>query len=111
MQSFAWAMLIDSLFLEVLILKEKKEKQVLIPLSLLHDIIDFLDQYDIPLFPENARVEHAEIMSCLISKLAKLNIRESYSQIVFAQDDDSRDMARMEYLKRKYYHHVFTTRA
>ena len=86
-----------------------KEKQVLISLSLLHDIVDFLDQYDVPLFPESARAEHTEIMDYLIGKLAKLKIRESYSQIVCAADDDSRDMARMEYLERKYYHHVFTT--
>jgi len=88
-----------------------KEKNVLIPLWLFNDIIDLLDQWDISSYPENIRTEHSEIMYFLIEKCARLRLHDAYSSIVYANGDESRNKARKEYLERKYYHHLFSTRA
>jgi hypothetical protein len=89
-----------------------KEKQVLIPFSLLNDIVDLLDRWDdIASYPENLKTDYKEVMHCLIDKLARLKLHDSYSQLFYANDDESRYNARMEYLKRKHYLHLFNTRA
>jgi hypothetical protein len=90
-----------------------KERQVLIPLWLLDDIVDLLDLWDdISSYPENVRTDYAEVMQFLIEKLIKVRLHESYSHVVFAKDDESRNNARIEYLKRKHYYRQFAaTRA
>jgi hypothetical protein len=89
-----------------------KEKQALIPFWLLNDIVDLLDRWDdISSYPENVKTDYEEVMHYLIDKLARLKLHESYSQIFNANDDELRYNARIEYLKRKHYLHLFNTRA
>jgi len=90
-----------------------KERHVLIPLWLLDDIVDLLDLWDdISCYPENVRNDYAEVMNLLIEKLIKVKLHEAYAQIVFAKDNESRDKARIDYLKRKHYYRQFAaTRA
>ena len=83
--------------------KVLKEKQVLIPVWLFHDIIDLLDQWHgISAYPENIKSDYYEIMGCLLDKLVKLRLHDSYSRIIYAKTDEQRENARLEYLRRKY---------
>ena len=90
-----------------------KEKQVLLPLSLLNDIFDLLESWDeISSCPENLKAVYEKSLSLLSEKLVKIKIRDSYSNIVLANDDDSREKARIDYMKRKHFYHQYvSTRA
>ena len=92
---------------------DMKEKQVLMPLSLINDIVDLLETWDeISCCPENLRANYEKSLNLLSEKLVKIKIRDSYSNIVLANDDDSREKARIDYMKRKHFYHQYvSTRA
>lgn len=77
-------------------------KKVLIPLSLLEIIIEVLEA----LKPQDHSVIHyecAEILWRLKEIIQKLELRDAYSNIIFANDECERDIARVEYLRQKSY--------
>jgi len=72
-------------------------KNVLIPLSLLNCIIEFLIELDLSEYHE-LRYEYCEILWVLNLKKQRIGLRQSYAKILEAVDDDDRDDARMRYL-------------
>ena len=75
-------------------------KNVMIPLSLLESVIEFLDVLNLSEYHE-FRYEYCNILWALRVKKQKLELRDSYAKILTAADEDERDEARFEYLRQK----------
>jgi hypothetical protein len=71
---------------------------VLIPLSLLDRMIDFLACLDLPEYHE-LRYEYGDILWALRVKKQKIELRDAYSKIISADDQNTRDLARIDYLR------------
>jgi len=73
------------------------DKNVLIPLSLLERIIEFLEQRE---FPECHALfcDHCDILWTLKVKMQKLELRKAYANIIQATNKDDQHEARMKYL-------------
>ena len=76
-------------------------KNVLIPITFVKQIIELLEYWDISKYDLSIRIEHDNILRSLHVKLRKLELRDAYAKIIAARDEDSRDDARIEYLKQK----------
>ena len=74
---------------------------VLIPLDLLVRINELIDYWDISKYDRVVRDDYYAIKRELDRKLLKLELREAYSKILRAKDEDARHSARMEYLWQK----------
>lgn len=74
---------------------------IMIPLSLFCEIVDFLEQLDISGFEPAYREEYGLIMWALDVKKQKLLLRDAYAKII--QENDPRESfeARMDYLREK----------
>ena len=77
------------------------QQNVSIPLSLLKNLIALLEYWDVSLLDRAVRDEHGNALYALTMKLHKLDLREAYSKIVNAPNEDARHMARIEYLRLK----------
>jgi len=79
------------------------EKTVQIPLSIFYLTIDFLEHFNAHKNEWNPVLYacHETILSAYLLKNQRLGLRKSYSEIIFAQNDDERWEARMEYLQKK----------
>jgi hypothetical protein len=73
---------------------------VMIPLSLLDRIVDLLDDLNLPEYHE-LRLEYCQILWALRIKKQKLQLRGAYAKIILADDEDTRDEARIEYLRER----------
>jgi hypothetical protein len=77
-----------------------KKQNVMIPLELVERMITFLshmeDSKDREAF--QARIK---ILAALLLKVQKLRLRDSYSKILYADNEQDRDWARIEYLESK----------
>jgi hypothetical protein len=76
-------------------------KNVLIPLSLLDRIIDLLGYWNITNYDFSVQCEHGDVYEELQIKRHKLALRDVYSEIIKAPDEDSRHEARIRYLRQK----------
>ena len=74
---------------------------VTIPLSLLKNLVVLLEYWDVSLFDRVVREDYWDALWALKMKLLKLEIRDAYTMIVKAPDEDARHRARMEYLRLK----------
>ena len=77
------------------------QQSVSIPLSLLKNLISLLEYWDVSLLDRAVRDEYWNALSALRMKLHKLDLRDAYSKIVKAPNEDARHMARIEYLRLK----------
>ena len=75
-------------------------QNVMIPLSLLEQTIEFLQELDLSECHE-LRWEYGEILWALNVKKQKLQLRDSYAKIISADNQDDRDDARIRYLQQK----------
>jgi len=75
-------------------------KNVLIPLDLFTRIIDLLEYWDIPEH-HHLRYEYCVVLWELKVKMQKLELRDAYSKIVSAANEDARHDARIEYLRQR----------
>ena len=73
---------------------------VLLPLSLFMRVIDLLEYWDIP-ETHDLRYEYCVVLWKLKVKLQKLELRDAYSKIISAKDEDTRDFARIDYLRKR----------
>jgi hypothetical protein len=76
-------------------------KNVTIPLHLLKTLVVLLEYWDVSLFDRAVRDDYWDALWALKIKLLKLDLREAYSIIVKAPDEDARHHARIEYLRLK----------
>jgi hypothetical protein len=75
-------------------------KNVMIPLQLFLRVVDLLQYWDIP--PNHdLRFEYRDILWVLNVKIQKLELREAYSKMVAANNENQRHDARIEYLRLK----------
>jgi hypothetical protein len=75
-------------------------KNVMIPLSLMERTIELLG-YLQPTPYNDLRYEHCDVLNELLIKKQKLELREAYTKIVAADNEDARHDARIEYLRQK----------
>jgi len=75
-------------------------KNVMIPLSLFMRVIDLLEYWDIPEH-HDLRYEYCNILWELKVKIKKLELRDAYSKIISASNEDTRHDARIEYLRQR----------
>jgi hypothetical protein len=76
-------------------------KNVEIPLVLLKSLVTLLEYWDVSLFDRSVRDDYWDALWSLKLKLLKLDLRDAYSKIVKAPNDDARHKARIEYLQLK----------
>lgn len=76
-------------------------KNVMIPLVLLEQILDLLEQWDVSESELQLRCDYHNVLDQLIWKTQKIKLREAYTKILAADCQDDRDWARIEYLKQK----------
>ena len=76
-------------------------KSVLIPVSLVKQIIELLGYWDISKYDGAIRDDRWYVLQTLNVKLQKLELRDAYSKMVSAGDEVRRHDARMEYLWHK----------
>jgi len=74
---------------------------VKIPLSLLAQTIYILDLIDVAAFDMSVQNDFNNVLAALNKKWEALQLREAYSGIIRAKDDDSKLTARMRYLEQK----------
>lgn len=79
----------------------QKQKNIQIPFSLFNDIVEFMEYLDVSNWDILFQDMHFSIMERIRSKQDSMALRENYSAIVFAKDEDSQHDARMHYLQMK----------
>ena len=79
-----------------------KEKNVMIPLSLMNDIIELIfGHFDSLTCNDSVFQLYQSVTDSLIEKSKRIKLRDSYANLIFAKDEHERFDARLEYLKRK----------
>jgi len=76
-------------------------KNVKIPLELLSQTIDLLENIDIYGHDLSVQNDFYNVYNAFMKKRQSLELRESYSKIVFAEDEDAQSEARIRYLQHK----------
>jgi hypothetical protein len=76
------------------------DKNVMIPLSLLNQIIDLLEELGISEY-HPLSCDYGNILWALSVKKHKLELRDAYAKILQAADQEERDEARISYLRKK----------
>jgi len=76
-------------------------KSVLIPISLVKQIIELLGCWDLSNYDRAIRDDCWDVLQSLNVKMQKLELRDTYSKVLAASDEESRHDARMEYLWQK----------
>jgi hypothetical protein len=76
-------------------------KNVLIPLPLLSKTIALLEHWNLDGYDPAILCDYDEVYLALLQKRRNLELREAYSHILFAEDEDARFQARMRYLQQK----------
>ena len=80
---------------------KEMDKNVMIPLSLLMQVVELLEYWDLSGYAEDFRRLYADTLWHLKVKLQKLELRDAYAKIISAKDDIARQTARIEYLSLK----------
>jgi len=63
-------------------------------------VIDLLECWDVP-ESHDLSYEYSTVLWELKVKLQRLELRDAYSKIVSAPDEDARDFARIDYLRKR----------
>jgi len=77
------------------------EKNVMIPISLVTQIIELLGYWDISNYDRAIRDDYWGIIQSLEVKMQRLELRDAYAKIIAAKNEDDRHDARMGYLWQK----------
>jgi len=77
------------------------EKNVMIPRSLLEEIIELLDGVNTSNYGYNFVRAYGDILWALKVKMQKIELREAYARILQADNEENRDLARIDYLRLK----------
>jgi len=82
-------------------------KSVLIPLPLLSKAIDLLEHWNLDGYDPVVLCDYDDVYMAFVNKRQSLELRDAYSKILFAEDEDARFQARMRYLQQKRDHVSF----
>jgi len=77
------------------------DKNITIPYSLLSHTIMLLECCDITVFDPIARQDYDDVLFALTKKKQSVELRDAYAKIIYAENDDVKHMARMNYLQQK----------
>ena len=78
-----------------------KPTNVKIPLPLLSQTLDLLENWDLSGYDQSIQRDFDTVYFALLKKRQSLELRDAYARIIFAKDDDARFDARMRYLQQK----------
>ena len=78
-----------------------KPENIKIPIVLFNRILYLLDCLDLEGYDKVVQSDYDDIVAALTKKKQSIELRDAYAKIVYALDDDSRDIARINYLQRK----------
>jgi len=78
-----------------------KFPNVLIPITLFKKIIELLEYWDISNYDLSIQDDYRDILDALRAKQESMDLRNTYTKIILAKDEDQRHMARMNYLQHK----------
>jgi len=84
-----------------IVYKGERMKNVQIPKDLFYRIIDLLGCWDISKYDISVQDEYNTVINELDMKLSKMELRDNYKAIITAGDEDTRDFARINYLRGK----------
>jgi hypothetical protein len=76
-------------------------KNVMIPLSLLNQIIELLQHWDIPEYRPELRYDYESVVWALVVKKQKLKLRDAYAKILQADNQQAKDEAYFHYRQEK----------
>ena len=76
-------------------------KNVKIPLALLTQTVELLEKIDVSDHDYTFQHDFDNVYFAFLKKQQSIELRDAYSQIIFAEDEDARFQARMRYLKNK----------
>jgi len=76
-------------------------KNVKIPELLFRQTIDLLERFDISEYGLEFQHDFDIVFFAFLKKRQSMELREAYSQIILAEDDEARARARLQYLKNK----------
>ena len=76
-------------------------KNVKIPLELLNRTIELLQCWDVSEYVPPIRDDYDDVLWALMAKKQSIELRDAYSKIIYADSEDERHEARMEYLQQK----------
>ena len=76
-------------------------KTVKIPLPLLSQTIALLEHLDVSAYDPAIQYDYDNVYMAFLKKRQSLELREAYSKIIFAQNEDARFEARMRYIQQK----------
>jgi hypothetical protein len=76
-------------------------QNVQIPMILLFRIIEHLDSLDIYEYDQHFQDNHREIMNDLYNKEKKVFLRIAYSEMIYANSEDGKHTALINYLTKK----------
>ena len=77
------------------------DKNITIPLSLLTGTIELLEYWNLDDYDRAIRMDYDNILFALTKKKQSIELREAYAKIIYAESDDARLDARMQYLEQK----------
>jgi hypothetical protein len=80
---------------------QAKTKKVQIPVETLHKMIVFMECCDISGCEPDFQKLYRDIFTVLIDKRDSMELRDAYTKVVFAKDEDARKEARIAYLEQK----------
>ena len=75
-------------------------KNVMIPLTLFMRVIELLEYWDIP-ERHDLRYEYCKVLWELKVKFQRLELRDAYSKMISACNEDDRHIARFDYLRQR----------
>jgi len=78
-----------------------KPDNIKIPTTLFERILYLLDCWDLEGYDEVVQSDYDDVVGALTKKKQSMDLRDAYAKIVCALDEDSRSLARMNYLQRK----------
>jgi hypothetical protein len=76
-------------------------QNVMIPLSLLDQIVELLQVFDLSKYDPAFRYDYNKILYALMVKKQKLDLRDAYAKIIQTNNPDDRFEARIRYLQQK----------
>jgi len=78
-----------------------KPDNVKIPLQLLTQTINLLENWNLAEYDPSVRCDYDCVYYALLKKRQSLELREAYAKIIYSENEDARHMARMNYLQQK----------
>jgi len=78
-----------------------KPDNVKIPLPLLTQTIDLLENWNLANYDPSVQYDYDRVYHAFLKKRQSLDLREAYARILLADNEDSRQTARMNYLQQK----------